>query len=376
MDASVTPPRRTPLFDRHVALGARMAPFGGFEMPIQYAGILQEHESTRRAVALFDTCHMGEFEIEGPTAAADLDRLVSCAVAPLAIGQCRYGYLCNPAGGVLDDLLVYRLAPERFMLVVNAGTQDADWDWVRAHLSPDTRATNRSADTGKLDIQGPGSFALLAPLIAPALEALGYYRFQEGRFDGDAVLVSRTGYTGERGFEVYAPPAVIVRLWDACLARGAVPAGLGARDTLRLEMGMPLYGHELGPDRLAAEAGFAAALAPDKGFIGAEAQRDPARPRDRLIGIVFPDRRAARAGDPVEDAAGAPIGIVTSGSFAPSLGRAIALAYVRAPLAVPDTPARVRTARAVLEGRFQRPPFHRGASARWPLTAAGPPPAP
>lgn len=363
-DASTEPVRRTCLYSRHVALGARMAPFGGFAMPIQYAGILDEHAAARRDTVIFDTCHMGEFRVTGNQAVADLERLITCDVATLAVGQCRYGLLCNPAGGVLDDLLVYRLGEQAFLIVVNAGTQDADFAWLQAHASPSTTLVNASAETGKVDIQGPGSLALLEPMMEQPLRDLRYYRFHQNHFAGVPVLVSRTGYTGERGFEVYADEATTGTLWDACLARGALPAGLGARDTLRLEMGMPLYGHELSAERNAAASGFTTPLSTRKPYIGAEAVRDPEQRRETLIGVCFPDRRAARAGDRVVAADGSPIGTVTSGSFAPSLGHAIALAYVQTAHARPGAPAHVQTARQRLDGTFHRPPFYTAGTAR------------
>lgn len=254
------------------------------------------------------------------------------------------------------------------MLVVNAGTQDDDFEWLRAHASPGTDLRNRSAETGKIDIQGPGSLSLLEPLLESPIRGLRYYRFHHNRYQGAPVLVSRTGYTGERGFEVYADAATTAALWDACLALGAAPAGLGARDTLRLEIGMPLYGHELSATRNAAESGFTAALSPRKPHIGSTAIRDPARHRESLIGIVFPDRRSARAGDAVLAPDGTPIGTVTSGSFAPSLGHAIALAYIQATAVIPESAVGVQTARALLPGRLAKPPFYRAGTARLPIS--------
>lgn len=364
MDATPAALRCTPLHDRHLALKARMAPFGGFDMPIQYTGILQEHLACRQGVAIFDTCHMGEFHIAGPSARADLERLVSCPLATLAVGQCRYGLLCNPEGGVMDDLIVYRLADADYLVVVNAGTQDADFAWMRAHLSPSTRAENQSATTAKLDIQGPASPRLLNRLLESPITDLRYYRFHHNRFGNRPVLVSRTGYTGEIGFEVYGDADSALALWDACIANGAVPAGLGARDTLRLEVGLPLYGQELDASRNAAESGFASAISPTNAFIGAAAVRDPTRRRQTLAGIALEGRRAARAGDTVLGPDHAPIGTVTSGSFAPSLGSAIALGYLDLPHAQPEATVLIQTARDTLPGRVTKPPFYRDGSVR------------
>ena len=250
--------KRTALYDLHVSLGARMGPFGGWLMPIQYAGIVKEHEACRRNAALFDTCHMGEFLVRGPLAAAALERLVTCEVSSLAAGQCRYGLMCNENGGVIDDLLLYRMSEQEFMVVVNAGTQDGDFEWIRSHVAGGTQVESLSGRTFKVDLQGPAAPRIMRGLAEMPPANLTYYHFADNRYGGRRVLVSRTGYTGEIGFEIYFENGdLAARFWKAAMALGATPAGLGARDTLRLEMGMPLYGHELSVDRNAAESGFA-----------------------------------------------------------------------------------------------------------------------
>ncbi|MBT3297088.1 MAG: glycine cleavage system aminomethyltransferase GcvT [Verrucomicrobia bacterium] len=356
--------KQTCLYDVHVALGARMAGFGGFEMPIQYAGIVSEHEACRGGAVLFDTCHMGEFLIEGAGAVADLEGLVSCTVASLAEGQCRYGMLCNEQGGVIDDLLVYRLGAERFMLVVNAGTQAGDAAWIRSHLGPTTRFTNRSDDTAKVDLQGPQAPQIVQALLGDAIVGLKYYRFVQTIYKGDPVLLSRTGYTGEVGVELYAAPDQAIAFWHEAMAAGAVPAGLGARDTLRLEAGMPLYGHELTTERHASESGFARALAQDKTYIGSTVVQDEAQRRQALIGLTFEGRRAAREGDLICDGHGREVGVVTSGSYGPSVGSAIALGYVDKTLTEVGTPLMVRTARSELSGVVSELPFWKEGTAR------------
>ncbi len=355
---------RTVLFDKHVALGARMAAFGGFMLPVQYAGIMKEHAAARTAVAVFDTCHMGEFRIGGPRVVEDLERLISCHVATLSVGQCRYGLLCNVAGGVIDDLLVYRLAETEFMLVVNAGTQGFDYRWVTNHLSSGTRCENLSVETAKLDIQGPASPPLVQRLVGIPLAGLGYYRFLQAAYRGHPVLVSRTGYTGEIGYEVYSDGDTARSLWDDCLAAGAQPAGLGARDTLRLEAGLPLYGHELHERRNAAESGFTRALASGKDYIGAAAVRDPALAPQRLVGLACGGRQAARQGDAILAADGATVGVVTSGSFAPTLGYAVALGYVAQAQAVPGAKLTVASARAALPATIVPLPFYTQGTVR------------
>ncbi len=343
-----------------------MAPFGGFRMPIQYTGILQEHDACRQRVAIFDTCHMGEFRLAGRTALPDLERLVSCPVATLEVGQCRYGLLCNPAGAVLDDLLVYRLAEDAFMLVVNAGPRAQDAAWITAHLSADTRFVDASDTLAKLDVQGPRAPRLVADLLGCDLTALGYYRFLTTTWAGAPTIVSRTGYTGEIGFELYVPAAAAVRLWRACLERGATPAGLGARDTLRLEMGMPLYGHELEATRNAGATGFTRALAADKPFIGQACVWPAETAPDRLVGLRLAGRRAARAGAIVRQGEQA-VGIVTSGSFGPSVGVAIALGYVTRAAATAGTAVTLVGERGALPATVARTPFHTGATARQPI---------
>jgi aminomethyltransferase len=359
--------KKTIFYDTHVKLGAKMAPFGGFDMPIQYEGIVKEHVNTRTNTALFDTCHMGEFLIQGPRACADLDHILSCNVAPLAVGQCKYGFICNEQGGVIDDQVIYRLGETSFFMVVNAGTQDNDFNWVSAHVSPGTTIKNLSAETAKIDIQGPGSVAIVNKLLEQPINSLKFYRFMNNRYRGRDIIVSRTGYTGEIGFEIYCDEQRALEFWNNSMEMGAKPAGLGARDTLRLEMGFPLYGHELSDTRNAAESQFSRALAIDKEFIGSAAVNSPAAVRQQLIGVVLEGRRAARNGDSVIDAAGTPAGIITSGSFSPSLQQAIALAYIDKNLCVPGTKVSIRTERNDLMGTVSNVPFYKQATGRRPI---------
>jgi len=360
--------KKTALCGLHVALSAKMAPFGGWLMPIQYQGILKEHEACRTQAVVFDTCHMGEFLVRGPQAAGDLDRLVTCNVASLAVGQCRYGLMCNEAGGVIDDLLVYRTGEADYMVVVNAGTQDHDFEWLQAHLTRGTQAQNVSATTCKIDFQGPATPKLMKRLVERPVTDLKYYHFAENAYRHQRVLVSRTGYTGEIGFEIYFDDAVFAQaFWKDTIALGAVPAGLGARDTLRIEMGMPLYGHELGIDRNAADSGFTKAISANKNFVGAAAVR--AGGPSRLVGVAIDGRSAARQGDTIKSDTGAEIGTVTSGSFAPSLGHAIAMGYVKKDAAVVGAKVMVQTARQELPGTIAATPFYKDGTARKPMAA-------
>ena len=341
-----------------------MAPFGGFEMPIQYSGIFAEHEATRTGATLFDTCHMGEFFLSGETVVTDLEHVLSCPVADMQHGQCRYGLLCNEQGCVIDDLLVYRIGPTEFMLVVNAGTQAGDFKWIQNHIAPTTMLENRSDTMAKIDLQGPSSPAIMNQLFADGIMDLRFYRFKHSSYQGAAVIVSRTGYTGEVGFEVYMPPELAATFWHAAIEKGAISAGLGARDTLRLEMGMPLYGHELSDTRNAAEAGLTRAVASPHPFIGSEAIRNAGEGRLQLVGMALEGRQAARHGDTILSQEGQELGTVTSGSFAPSLGHAIALGYVPMTHAQAGTLLQLQTARKALPATVTTLPFYALATAR------------
>jgi len=324
--------KKTPLYHEHLAAGARMVPFGGWEMPVQYAGILKEHHHTRTAVSVFDIGHMGEFEVRGPTAAADLDRLLTLAVASLEVGQCRYGFLLNEAGGVLDDLTCYRLGEDRFYLVVNAATIEKDAAWIQARLSPRTEFTDLSPQTAKLDVQGPQAREALEAVFGGPVPDLTYFRAAPVRALETELLLSRTGYTGEFGYELYFPAQESGRVWRTLLAHPLIePAGLGARDTLRLEMGYSLYGHELDEEHSPVPVCRGLFIKKTGGFIGAEPVFKELEQESAFyqLALRLEGRRAARAGDAVY-AGDRRVGIVTSGSLAPSLGCAVALARIEA----------------------------------------------
>ncbi len=321
---------RTPLHRRHVALNARIAPFSGWDMPIEYESILVEHLWTRTEATIFDTCHMGEFSLRGPSAQADLERLLTQNVATLPAGRARYGYLLREDGGCLDDLTCYRFGPDHFWLVVNAGTLASDAEWIRSQLSPRTEFEDLSPRSAKLDIQGPRARVLIEEAFGEKFPDLGYFHFATKRLAGIPTIISRTGYTGEFGYELYLPSNAAVDFWDIITKPGKIkPAGLGARDTLRLEAGYPLYGHELGPDRTPVAATRGQFMDFQKRFTGHDACR---RDRDEgcrryLCGLRLNSKRAARAGDKVLLGA-REVGVVTSGAPAPSLNVAIAMAYV------------------------------------------------
>jgi aminomethyltransferase len=359
-----TSAQKTVLYDRHCTLGAKTTTFGGFLMPLQYKSILTEHTTTRTAASVFDTCHMGEFFISGESCLNDLERLLSAPVESMKIGSCRYGFLCNSNGGVIDDQILYRLGEREFMMVVNAGTQANDFSWIQKNISEDTTLENRSEQTAKLDVQGPDSPRIVQRLVEEKIDELKYYRFHANRYRGTDIIISRTGYTGEIGFELYCPVERAVELFDELCESGVMPAGLGARDTLRLEMGYPLYGHELDETRNAGESGFARAIAPEKEFIGSDIVRDSSRHSDVLVGLQMKGRRAARSGDTVCSEQGEQIGAVTSGSFSPSIHAAIALAYCCRGYHDTGTHVKINAARFSVDAEVVELPFYKDGTAR------------
>ena len=335
----------TPLADRHVALGAKMVEFAGWLMPVQYSGILDEHRAVRARAGLFDLSHMGELFVEGEEAGSGLAYGLLTDPRALAVGRAQYSMICAPDGGIIDDLIVYRLGPERFLIVANASNAAAVSDALAERLAG-CRAVldDRSLATALVAIQGPLAAAVLAPLTDVALDGLRYYAIAEGHVAGAAALVARTGYTGEDGFEVIVDIAHAGVVWDALLEAGSpvgvVPVGLGARDTLRLEAGMPLYGNELGRDGTPYEAGLGRVvkLTKEGDFVGRAAlERAQAEgPRKKLVGLVVRGRGIARHGYQVF-AGDRLTGVVTSGTLSPTLGEAIAMAYVAPSDAEPGT---------------------------------------
>lgn len=355
----------TPLNAWHKAQGAKMAPFAGWDMPIQYAGILAEHQHTRSAASLFDICHMGEFLLKGAGAAEALGRIATQDLATLAPGKCRYGFLCNEQGGVLDDCIVYRFEADSFMIVVNGACAVSDYQWISSHLPASLKLEDISAATAKIDLQGPLSLDVVERVFAPELAAqirqLKYFSLVRTSWNGLPLIVSRTGYTGELGYELYLAWDKALDMWSALLTdERAKPAGLGARDTLRLEMGYPLYGHDLDAQHTPAEAGYAGMLTSAADYIG---KAGAALVRQKLVALRVPERRSARHQDQVLSVSGEPVGVVTSGSFAPSLGHSIALAFIQAE-AAEATEFALKTGRAELKAQRAELPFYLQGTAR------------
>jgi aminomethyltransferase len=319
---------RTPLFERHVAAGARMVPFVGWEMPVQYAGVISEHRAVRTDAGVFDVSHMGEIEVEGPKAFELLQSLLSNDLSRVEIGGAQYTLLTNDQGGILDDLIVYRIEGGRYLLIVNASNRESDFEWIKEHEIRGSDVRDVSDDYGLLAVQGPRALERLGLAEAPP------FTWEMGDVDGIEVMVNRTGYTGETGVELMVMAEDAARLWDAVLARGVAPAGLGARDTLRLEVCYPLHGNDISPDTDAISAGLGWTCALDQDFVGAEALRrvkeeGPAR---KLVAFVMTEAGIPRQGMAITEG-----GEVTSGSHSPMLDRGIGMGYVETSLAEPGT---------------------------------------
>ena len=360
-------PLATPLAERHAALGARLVEFAGWLMPLQYAGILEEHRAVRSRAGLFDLSHMGELFVEGQEAAAGLGYALTSDPSTLKVGRAQYSMICFPEGGILDDLIVYRLGEDRFLVVANASNAAAVSDALAERLAGRRVVLDdRSLATGLVALQGPRSAAILGPLTDVALDDLRYYAIAEGHVAGTPALIARTGYTGEDGFEMFVDMAATGRVWDVLMdagkVEGIVPVGLGARDTLRLEAGMPLYGNELGPDSTPFEAnlGRVVSLAKEGDFVGRaaleKAQADG--PRKMLVGLAIRGRGIARHGYEVF-AGDRRTGVVTSGTLSPTLGEPIAMAYVAPSEAEPGTILAVGIRDQRVEAEVVPLPFYR-----------------
>jgi aminomethyltransferase len=320
--------QRTPLHDRHVALGARMVPFAGWEMPVQYAGVIPEHRAVRADCGVFDVSHMGQVEVEGPRATELLQATLSNDLDKIRPGQAQYTLLTNERGGIIDDVIVYRLEECRYLLIVNAANREPDFRWLREREIPGSDVRNVSDEYALLAVQGPRAIERLG--LPPAKP----FTFEEGEIDGIVCMVNRTGYTGEHGCELLAMAEDGAELWDRVLERGAVPCGLGARDSLRLEVCYPLHGNDITPDTDAISAGLAWCCALDKEFSGAQELREiKARgPERKLVPFVMEEKAVPRQGMPIEGG-----GEVTSGTHSPMLDRGIGLGYVLAASAASGT---------------------------------------
>ena len=341
--------QRTPLYERHVALGARMVPFAGWEMPVQYEGVIQEHRAVRTDAGVFDVSHMGEFEVEGPRANELLQGLLSNDLDRVERGHAQYTLLTNERGGIVDDLIAYRLDEFRFMLIVNGANRHTDFDWIKAREISGSDVRDVSDEYALLAVQGPRAIAKLG--LPPAEP----FTFAEATIDGVQTMVNRTGYTGEEGCELLCMAEDAVALWDAVLARGVVPCGLGARDTLRLEVCYPLHGNDIGPDTDAISAGLGWVCALGKEFTGVEVLRRVKEegPAQKLAAFVMEERAIPRHGMPIEGG-----GVVTSGSHSPMLDVGIGMGYVPAAQAAPGTGLTVDVRGKPRAGRIVKKPIY------------------
>nr|WP_171822657.1 glycine cleavage system aminomethyltransferase GcvT [Sulfobacillus thermosulfidooxidans] len=356
--------KTTPLTAWHKEHGAKMMEFGGYDMPVEYQGIIQEHEAVRHAVGMFDVSHMAEFLIEGEESPRFLDDLVTNTPSQLESGQALYTPMCYPHGGTVDDLLIYRIAPQKFLMVVNAANHDKDWTWIveQAQKYPSIQLIDVSEETALIAVQGPLAKDLIQPLTSTNLDTLDYYH---AAFDVPVnninVHLSRTGYTGEDGFELYVKADQALALWEKFYELGVKPVGLGARDTLRLEARLPLYGHELSEDISPLEAGLGIFVKFDKtDFIGREAlwnQKTTGLTR-KIVGITL-EGGIARSGYAVSNAEGKPIGVITSGSYSPTLKKPIALALVESSYAKPGQHFSVMIRNRAVPTLSVKTPFYR-----------------
>lgn len=356
--------KNTALTDIHIASGAKMVPFAGYNMPVSYSGINIEHETVRNAVGMFDVSHMGEFILKGPSALDLIQRVTSNDASKLVDGKVQYSCLPNETGGIVDDLLVYRIDEKTYMLVVNASNIEKDWNWIVARNTENVEMHNISDKTSLLAVQGPKAIDTLQKLTDMDLKAMEYYSFKKGKFAGvDNVLVSATGYTGAGGFEVYFENAHAVRMWNSIMEAGEEygikPIGLGARDTLRLEMGFCLYGNDIDDTTSPIEAGLGWITKFSKKFTNSEAlqkQKEQGINR-KLVGFEMIDKGIARHGYEIVDETGKTIGIVTSGTQSPTLQKAIGMGYVTTALSAEGSVIFVKVRDKALKAKVVKFPF-------------------
>ncbi len=355
--------KKTAFYDKNIAAGAKMVPFAGFEMAVQYEGLIVEHNNVRNNVGMFDVSHMGEFFVRGPQALDLVQWITSNDASKLTPGKIQYSCMPNKTGGIVDDLLVYCISDTEYMLVVNGACLDKDWAWVNENNKFDCTIENRSSEISLLAVQGPNAASAMKALTDIDLAGMTYYTFGKGTFCGfDDILVSATGYTGAGGFEVYMPNAAAEKVWDALIEAGVKPAGLGARDTLRLEMGFCLYGNDIDDTTSPLEAGLGWITKFTKDFVNSEnllKQKEEGITR-RLVGFEMIDRGIPRHGYPICDAEGNEIGQVTSGTQSPSLGIAIGMGYVPKELMKAGNEIYIQVRNKQLKAEVVKVPFYKG----------------
>lgn len=368
MTETTTEPIKTPFYDYHVAAGAKMIEFAGFVMPVQYTGIVAEHRAVRSDVGLFDLSHMGEFEVRGSGATAFLQRVTTNNCEKLKVGQIQYSCMTLPTGGIVDDLLVYRM-PEGYLLIVNAANLAKDFQWLKSNLtdSDDVELIDISGETGLLAIQGPKAQDLMSELTDYNLQEMPFYSWAKSTVAGREVLFSRTGYTGEDGFEIYIPPKDASTIWEGVISKGEKHGlqliGLGARDSLRLEMKMALYGNDIDDTTTPVEAGLSWIVDFNKDFIGKDiiAKQKADKPDRRLVCMELTGKAFPRHGYKILDGEEA-IGHVTSGTFSPSLSKPIAMGYVVRRKAKSGSIVQIAIRDKRFEATVVKPPFYKNAS--------------
>ena len=356
--------KKTCLYDSHVALGAKISPFAGFMMPIQYSSITEEHNAVRHAVGMFDVSHMGEIFVSGPDAEKFVNHIFTNEIRGFEPGKVLYGMMLHPDGGVVDDLLVYReFEPDHFLLVVNAANIDKDYEWILAQTAGyDVKVVNDSDNWGQIAVQGPGAEKVVTEVLGLAEAAeLTFYTYYEAQWNGHRMVVSRTGYTGEDGFELYTTCEDIREIWKILLDNGVVPCGLGCRDTLRFEAGLPLYGDELSDTITPIEAGLGMFCKLDKEeFIGKDvvAKQKAEGTERKLVGIELADKAIPRATYPVETEDGTQVGVVTTGYHSISLEKSICFAMVQTAYSKLDTPLWIHIRKKVFPGKVVKKRFY------------------
>lgn len=353
--------KRTCLYEKHVALGALMSPFGGFDMPIQYSNIVDEHNAVRQACGVFDVSHMGEVLVTGPESEKFVNYIFTNDIAGAPDGKIFYGMMCHPTGGVVDDLLVYKMESNRYFLVINASNIDKDVAWIMEHAKDfDVVVENQSEKYGEVAVQGPDTEEIVERVLGIACSDLAFYTCKEVEVAGETIIISRTGYTGEDGFEIYGSHAFTNEVWDKLLASGEVkPCGLGCRDTLRFEVGLPLYGDELTDEITPLEAGLGMFAKLDKDFIGRDAlvaQKAEGLKR-KIVGIELKDKAIPRHGYEVE-ADGKVIGVVTTGYNSISTGKSVCMAMLDIEYSKLDTEVAVRIRKKVFPGAVTKKRFY------------------
>ena len=359
--------KQTALYNMHKVLGAKMIPFAGYEMPVQYEGVNAEHQTVREAVGVFDVSHMGEFLIKGPEALKLIQKLSTNDAACLKIGQAQYSCLPNSTGGIVDDLIVYRLETDGFLMVVNASNIEKDWNWIKSHNIFDVEMKDLSSQYALLAIQGPKAIVAVQALSSLDLEAIKFYHFKIGDFAGiQDVIISATGYTGSGGLEIYCKNKDAKKIWNAVFEAGnpygIKPIGLAARDTLRLEMGYCLYGNDIDHSTSPIEAGLGWITKFTKEFINSKKLKEQKErgSQQKLVGFELQERGIPRKGYEIVDANGLPLGVVTSGTMAPSLGIGIGMGYVAAHSTSIGTPIGIKIRKKIVTALIVKTPFYKG----------------